>query len=995
MVVPYCRFTKLIICHLGRIRNIHQRSASPFHLAEEDLRLGNLKFVSKGEVDEVFGIPIPNKLISNNIKNSPYSNAYLEMVAKHDRKVVAEQGGKKKSATAKQPKPKPANEKSSKPTPVPKPKATKETPAKPSPVKPSKMGEGDEFDVERAIQMSLESFQAQSQAHVGGVAFREPISEAARPLPVAEGKGKAIATDEQAAQSLLALHMPKRRSTTDQFFVDAETGADTDKTNSGGDTEILQFDEEQGKDVDNQVNLKEKTNELDQGQAGSDPANEHVILEEPLSSSRTLFSMKNLDDAYTIRDQFLNDKSTKDELGKLNVESEVVFMVTVPIHQASSSVPPLSTPIINLSPPKPMFESGSYKSILEHVALYEALEASMERENRDEFLAEKDKSRKRRRDDQDPPLPPLDLDPSKMRRYDSGASGSTQPPAPQSSAWKISDTQETPSSSSRQQSISHSEQPTEDVPITDNMKPVPEEDRPATPKPDWTIPPNELSEPKNNWANVLASSYQDPEEYKLLRHTGDMSSFINWFCKRIGKKKHSKKTDLEGPAFKVVRLFHDNIISLQFKMEECHRMLTDQVDLVNPEGHRIMLDVRKPLPLGGPPGQFHPFELRVNVNMTSVLLTVSLTGGSSAVSLIVHKGSDNSLGGMTQSGSGVTSLSSSLTGFILSGLVFNLGRCVMSVSSESKTFTLSVIGTSSIVDLVNPEGHRIVPDIRKPLPLRDPPGQSEREYDISAAYGISHWWFKRKEFYITRHDAPSDRSKVRSYMRILNVISLKTYVRYGYAFLKEIVLRRADYQEYKISEADIKTLHLNDFKDLHLLHLQGQLNHLSGDDKVHLFNAVNMWIRNIVIRKRVEDLQLGIESYQTKINLTQPDWDASDFLFKENYTIVSKPRAIIYRDKNDQKKMMREIEKLMRETEVHKFSDGTLNRNHMVKVFRLFKYNLDMTTRIWSEDDRRRSKEFMEVIEHRLKIRRIFESLESFVGGRIRDVDYRLIQRTK
>nr|GEU41625.1 hypothetical protein [Tanacetum cinerariifolium]GEX92296.1 hypothetical protein [Tanacetum cinerariifolium] len=37
-----------------------------------------------------------------------------------------------------------------------------------------------------------------------------------------------------------------------------------------------------------------------------------------------------------------------------------------------------------------MFESGSYKSLPEHVALYEALEASMKRENRDEFLAEKD-----------------------------------------------------------------------------------------------------------------------------------------------------------------------------------------------------------------------------------------------------------------------------------------------------------------------------------------------------------------------------------------------------------------------------------------------------------------------------------------------------------------------------------------------------------------------------------------------------------------------------
>ncbi|GKE94530.1 hypothetical protein Tco_1579385, partial [Tanacetum coccineum] len=133
-----------------------------------------------------------------------------------------------------------------------------------------------------------------------------------------------------------------------------------------------------------------------------------------------------------------------------------------------------------------------------------------------------------------------------------------------------------------------------------------------------------------------------------------------------------------------------------------------------------------------------------------------------------------------------------------------------------------------------------------------------------------------------------------------------------YTYLKEIVLHRAYYKEYKISEDDFKNLHPNDFEDLYLLHLQGKLNHLSGDEKVHLYNAVNLWIRNIVIRKCVEDLQLRIESYQTKLNLTQPNWDASEFLFKEDYTIVSKPRVVIYRDRNDQKTMMRECE-------VHKF----------------------------------------------------------------------------
>ncbi|GKG20873.1 hypothetical protein Tco_0380674, partial [Tanacetum coccineum] len=53
--------------------------------------------------------------------------------------------------------------------------------------------------------------------------------------------------------------------------IDVETGADIDKTNSKGDTEILNVSEEQGEDVSNKVNLEEKTAEIDEGQAGSYP----------------------------------------------------------------------------------------------------------------------------------------------------------------------------------------------------------------------------------------------------------------------------------------------------------------------------------------------------------------------------------------------------------------------------------------------------------------------------------------------------------------------------------------------------------------------------------------------------------------------------------------------------------------------------------------------------------------------------------------------------
>ncbi|GJX83315.1 hypothetical protein Tco_0332796 [Tanacetum coccineum] len=37
-------------------------------------------------------------------------------------------------------------------------------------------------------------------------------------------------------------------------------------------------------------------------------------------------------------------------------------------------------------------------------------------------------------------------------------------------------------------------------------------------------------------------------------------------------------------------------------MEECHKMITDQIDWANPEGDQVRIDISKPLPLSGPPG---------------------------------------------------------------------------------------------------------------------------------------------------------------------------------------------------------------------------------------------------------------------------------------------------------------------------------------------------------------------------------------------------------
>ncbi|GJV69955.1 retrovirus-related pol polyprotein from transposon TNT 1-94 [Tanacetum coccineum] len=390
-VFLYCRFTKLIICHLGRIHSIHQRSTSSFHLAEEYFRLGNLKFVPKGEVDEVFGMPIPNELISNNIRNAPYYNAYLEMVAKHDQKVVAEKEGKKKTASTKQPKSNFATEKSSKPAPTAKPKPAKEKPSKPSTAKPPKPKPAKPTPLQKTVKGKV------TKVHNVKSSFQlvdEPDEEPAQPGPEPEPEQKGEVYDTECAIQMSlesfrhrVMHMLEDDTSANivrdsPSSADAETGAGSDKTNSGGDNEarsdpvethesrpppeqVLMDEDQAGPDPGkSRVALAGPNPEPTHDEFMTDlypkvqeslkfPADEHVILEDPLSSTMTLSLMKNLEDAYAIGDQFINDKSTNDEPGKLNMEAEVVSMVTVPIYQAASPVPPLLTPVIDLSPPKP------------------------------------------------------------------------------------------------------------------------------------------------------------------------------------------------------------------------------------------------------------------------------------------------------------------------------------------------------------------------------------------------------------------------------------------------------------------------------------------------------------------------------------------------------------------------------------------------------------------------------------------------------------------
>ncbi|GKA86827.1 hypothetical protein Tco_0808538 [Tanacetum coccineum] len=105
---------------------------------------------------------------------------------------------------------------------------------------------------------------------------------------------------------------------------------------------------------------------------------------------------------------------------------------------------------------------------------------------------------------------------------------------------------------------------------------------PATSKPAWTIPSSNKSDVVNNWASALATTYEPPTENSLLAKIGDITTFMNWYCQKVNKTVLTQ-ADFEGQAYEVVKAFYLDVIHLQFQIEECHKMLTDQVDWTNPE----------------------------------------------------------------------------------------------------------------------------------------------------------------------------------------------------------------------------------------------------------------------------------------------------------------------------------------------------------------------------------------------------------------------------
>ncbi|GKE30867.1 hypothetical protein Tco_1446251, partial [Tanacetum coccineum] len=113
--------------------------------------------------------------------------------------------------------------------------------------------------------------------------------------------------------------------------------------------------------------------------------------------------------------------------------------------------------------------------------------------------------------------------------------------------------------------------------------------------------------------------------------------------------------------------------------------------------------------------------------------------------------------------------------------------------------------------------------------------------------------------------------------------------KHGYGYLREIEVRRADNDLYTFKEGNFPRLHINDIEDMLLLVVQNRLTNLSGDDVSDFAIALRMFTRSMVIQKRVEDIQLGVESYQKKINVTKPETTRPDIRKKHLYTPYQDP----------------------------------------------------------------------------------------------------------
>nr|GEW12410.1 retrovirus-related Pol polyprotein from transposon TNT 1-94 [Tanacetum cinerariifolium] len=269
---------------------------------------------------------------------------------------------------------------------------------------------------------------------------------------------------------------------------------------------------------------------------------------------------------------------------------------------------------------------------------------------------------------------------------------------------------------------------------------------------------------------------------------------------------------------------------------------------------------------------------------------------------------------------------------------------VMQKSGRARIlFRRSLKGNDNQLDCVNPEGQQFPHNLLKPLPLIP---NSRGRHVIPFDHFINNdLEYLRGGASNRKYTTSVTKTKAADYGHIkwiedlvpktiiIAVIELNIVEWYNYKYLDWIMMRK--------------------------------LTNLTIEERFAFNVSLRMFTRSIVSQRRVEDIQLGVESYQKKLNLTKPDTYHSDLSARK---LTS--RTLIQEDSSTKTKISRTDDRL--------------------KGIRM-KY---LPQSIWRKSDKDRAAAMIQAIDKRLKTKRIMRSLERFVGGWLYKGDFRMLQRT-
>nr|GFC12216.1 hypothetical protein [Tanacetum cinerariifolium] len=213
-----------------------------------------------------------------------------------------------------------------------------------------------------------------------------------------------------------------------------------------------------------------------------------------------------------------------------------------------------------------------------------------------------------------------------------------------------------------------------------------------------------------------------------------------------------------------------------------------------------------------------------------------------------------------------------LTPELLAGPTYELmkGSCKSLV--ELQFFLEEVYkATTDQLDWVNPEGQQYPHNLLKPLPLI--PNNRGHHVILFDHFINNDLEYLRASASSRKYTTSVTKTKAADYghIKIIAATKLKIVEWHNYKHLNWITVRQDDDKLYKFREGDFKRLRIQDIEDMLLLLVQGKLANLTVEERFAFNVSLRMFTRSIVIQRHVEDLQLGVKSYQKKLNLTKPD----------------------------------------------------------------------------------------------------------------------------